>query len=342
MLPDQFKVCVRCLTYNHSPYIEDTLQGFVSQQTTFPFLFVVVDDASSDDNAIVINRFLQNNFDPIGDYGYVVEENDNAIISEGRSKANSNCFFVFYSLKFNHHRKGIDKEKYFEKWMDVPFQAICEGDDYWIDQKKLQKQVDLMEEDTQVGLCYTDAKVYYQTEKRFGKSGDVEFKGLRDMFKNNPIMTLTTMFKTDLLYEYCKDIQPSTKDWLSGDYPFWLWLAAHSKVKFINEITSVYRYLDNSASHSTDINKQIAMYISDYDIKSYFIDRIFPDDIGLKNFIEDRKNLRIAGVYDKFYDRKNYVKYSKMIKNRSVKDSFKLLLLSFPPVYYIRKHFKQK
>ena len=57
------------------------------------------------------------------------------------------------------------------------------------------------------------------------------------------------------MIEYIDDIEPQKKNWLMGDYPMWLWINYHYKIKFIPEVTSVYRILEESASHSKDIIK---------------------------------------------------------------------------------------
>ena len=63
--------------------------------------------------------------------------------------------------------------------------------------------------------------------------------------------------RKDILLQYIKDVAPGTKNWLMGDYPMWLYFIHVSKVKFFDEITGVYRVLENSASHSTNVLKQI-------------------------------------------------------------------------------------
>ena len=58
-----FLVCARCFTYNHAPYIEDAMNGFCMQQTHFPYVCVIVDDASTDGESEVIKNYLQTHFD---------------------------------------------------------------------------------------------------------------------------------------------------------------------------------------------------------------------------------------------------------------------------------------
>jgi hypothetical protein len=103
------------------------------------------------------------------------------------------------------------------------------------------------------------------------KSIGADFDGFEDLLKNgNRIPTLTTVYRKDLLDRYQKEIQPSNKGWLMGDYPMWLYFAHESKVKFFDKVTAVYRVLENSASHSVDVEKQLEFSSSYYNISKYF------------------------------------------------------------------------
>lgn len=59
----KFKVRVYCSTFNHSPYIEDAMNGFCMQETNFPFVAIIIDDASTDGEPEVIKQYLQEHFD---------------------------------------------------------------------------------------------------------------------------------------------------------------------------------------------------------------------------------------------------------------------------------------
>ena len=111
-------VFIRCLTYNHEKFIENTLKGFVMQRTDFPFLAVVIDDFSTDGTADIIRTYERQYPDIIkGIY-----------------------------LPYNHRQVKADKRKYYQEYINkATYWAECEGDDYWTDPLKLQKQVDFLE-----------------------------------------------------------------------------------------------------------------------------------------------------------------------------------------------------
>jgi glycosyltransferase involved in cell wall biosynthesis len=125
-------VFVRCLTYNHELYIEDTLKGFAMQKTDFPFLAVVIDDCSTDRTADIVRKYEAMYPDKIkGIY-----------------------------LPHNFRQTREDKRPYYQEYVDkAKYWAECEGDDYWTDPMKLQKQVDFLEENEDYALSFHDASI---------------------------------------------------------------------------------------------------------------------------------------------------------------------------------------
>lgn len=111
-------VSIVCNTYNHVNFIRQCLDGFIMQQTSFPFEILVHDDASTDGTADIVREYERNYPD---------------IIKPIYQKENQYSKGVKVSLTYQYSRA---KGKYI---------ALCEGDDYWTDPMKLQKQVDFLE-----------------------------------------------------------------------------------------------------------------------------------------------------------------------------------------------------
>lgn len=123
---DDIKVSVYCLAYNHEKYIRKALEGFVMQKTNFDYEVLVHDDASTDGTAEIIREF---------ELKY------------------PNIIKPIYQ-KVNQYSQKVDiKEKYFIPHTKGKYVACCEGDDYWIDENKLQLQYDFMEEHSDVCMC---------------------------------------------------------------------------------------------------------------------------------------------------------------------------------------------
>lgn len=245
---DRPLVSIECLTYNQEPYIAQTLDGFLMQKTAFPFEVIVHDDASTDRTADVILEY-EKKFPQIIKPIY---ENENQYSKHDDS--------------LNRIVTAAIRGKYI---------AMCEGDDYWIDENKLQMQVDFLEKNPEYGLCYTKCRQFIQKDSKFSKKIFGSYvKDFDDLLKNgNRIPTLTAVCRKALEDKYLEEIKPYSRGWLMGDYPRWLYMAHASKVKFIDKVTSVYRVLENSASHSGDIEKNIAFSKSVWDIQNFFSEK---------------------------------------------------------------------
>ncbi|MCR5151648.1 MAG: hypothetical protein K6A98_00660 [Prevotella sp.] len=141
----KWAVCTSCMTYNQSVYIEDALNGFTMQETNFPYVCIICDDASTDGEQDVIRNYLEQHFELDDKTVTRNEETEDYFLMFARHKTNHNCFFAVLFLKYNHYGKK-SKFPYISKWMDnSKYLAMCEGDDYWTAPQKLQMQVDYLE-----------------------------------------------------------------------------------------------------------------------------------------------------------------------------------------------------
>lgn len=128
-------VSIRCLVYNHEPYLRQCLDGFVMQKTNFPFEAIVHDDASTDGSAAIIREYAEK-------YPHIIKP--------------------IYETE-NQYGKGI-----ISKNMDAvmhpnsKYIALCEGDDYWTDPHKLQIQVEFLESHPDYVMCSHDYRVFDQ------------------------------------------------------------------------------------------------------------------------------------------------------------------------------------
>lgn len=144
-------VYISCMTFNHANYIEDAMHGFVMQQTNFPYVAVVVDDASTDGEPEVIRQFLEKEFDMPS---AVQNETEDYVRIVAKHKTNVNCTFVVVFLKYNHYSIRKARLPYIKEWYDnAQYIALCEGDDYWTDPLKLQRQVNFLEEHEEYSMC---------------------------------------------------------------------------------------------------------------------------------------------------------------------------------------------
>jgi len=233
----KYMVATRCFTFNHAPYIEDALRGFAMQETTFPVVTIIVDDASTDGEPEVIRKYLAEHFQS----PYRVEETEYANIICAKHKTNANCDFVVFLLKYNHYSIKKPKLPYLSEWNDkAKYHALCEGDDYWIDPLKLQKQVDFMEDNLGYTLCCHNAYKYYvQDDCRapFCKSKKERDLSPYDAVHKWIIATASMLYRREM------ETRPDWEERIySGDYSLILRCLYNGKIHYLKEIMSVYRF----------------------------------------------------------------------------------------------------
>ena len=292
-----FRVAIHCMTFNHKPYIQQCLDGFVMQKTKFPFLAVVVDDASTDGEQEVLWDFINNELDTTS---FQKDETDDYVRLVSPHKTNKHCIFIFVLLKYNHYSIRKAKEPYFKDWEEkTKYFAICEGDDYWTDPLKLQKQVDYLERHPECGLVYTNSKILNQKEGKFKDTKLPRQADFETLLFSSPIMTLTTCFRADIYNKYSYDI-PMDKTWQMGDLPLWLYIASQSEIKYLPDVTSVYRMLNNSASHFNSLDKSVSFCLSSYKIRCFFAEKYNRQQFIKKICIHHINELmKLAVSYDK-------------------------------------------
>lgn len=318
-------VYVCCSTYNQSSFIRETMDGFCMQKTSFPFVCGILDDSSTDDEQETIRRYMEVNFSLDERDVTREEETDDYKLVFTRHKKNTNCYFVALFLKYNHYSIRKTKRPYISEWCDnAKYIAFCEGDDYWIDPLKLQKQVDYLEHNNKCGLVYTRAKVYNQeTDTIINSVGD-PCKSFLELLLHNSIPTLTVMCRVEVYKSYYESIEPSKHKWKMGDYPLWLYIAANYDIHFVDEITSVYRRLAESASHSGNYQKRLDFLKSSRDIRLYYANTY---DMGekVKDQIDDvywrSRSIVLEGV-----DKKAFKEALRNIRLKTFKEYVKTFL----------------
>ncbi len=241
-----FKVNINCTTYNQAPYITDAMNGFVLQQTKFPFVAVIIDDASTDGEQDVIRKYVDEHFDHSTESGYKEWETEDAYWTFAQHKENINCHFVVVYLKKNLFKEGDKKAKIVKDWTQTKYIAICEGDDYWTAPNKLQKQVDFMEAHPDFSMCFHGTKVLNETNREitiFCESLETREYFPKDVFPRWTAHTSSFMYRRESIAKY----RMRHSEWLeSGDTIIVLKCMHVGRVWSMKEQMSVYRMNDNS------------------------------------------------------------------------------------------------
>lgn len=208
-------VTVRCCTFNQARYIRDCLNGFVMQKTNFRFEAIVHDDASTDGNADIIKEYGEKYPDVIKP----ILETENQ-----------------WSKRDGSLGRIMDQNTYGK------YVAWCEGDDYWIDPLKLQKQVDFLEAHPEYSMCWTDAfQESGETRTPYNRYSESCQSPMEDIIEKGGgfIPTCSIMMRREVYEAMPKEV----KGWYVGDYPLQMWAGWSGKVWYLKEQTCVYRFM---------------------------------------------------------------------------------------------------
>lgn len=279
-----YKVCVRCNTYNHSKFILETLKGFVSQITRFPYIILLLDDNSNDGTQETVRAFVRDEFE-LGNSNIAYEkETEYAHISYAQHKENRNCFILVHYLKYNHFQIKKMKLPYLTEWRsNVKYEALCEGDDYWTDPLKLQTQVDFLDSNPDFSFCCHRFDIYEQNNDRWLKEyahnhyiDDSDIIITPELYSKVWItQPLTMMARMDAM----EIISPNLKQYkYLRDVHLFYHLLKVGKGISLNRKMGVYRWHDGGIASSTSGEVR---YQNAYDIYSELLaktgDMIFRD-----------------------------------------------------------------
>lgn len=233
-MKEDIAVSICCLVYNHAPYLRKALDSMLMQKTNFKFEILIHDDASTDGSADIIREYEQKYPD---------------IIKPVYQTENQHSQGVKVQAVFNYSRV---QGKYFAK---------CEGDDYWIDENKLQIQFDIMESNPDCSACvhrvdFVDIKgrkisgtmpVYNLSEGLIDAKKILEYS-----INEHQVLFHTTSFlvKSDVLKEYIQGIE-FIKAAPYGDYPGILYYATKGNYYYIEKTMSAYRRCSKNSWTST-------------------------------------------------------------------------------------------
>jgi glycosyltransferase involved in cell wall biosynthesis len=228
-------VSISCITFNHANYIRNAIEGFLLQKTTFKIEILIHDDASLDCTSDIIRSYEDR-------YPKVIKpiyEKDNQYSKTG--------------LTFSHLELARARGKYI---------ALCEGDDYWTDPLKLQKQVDFMEENPDVGMVHSAYLLQDDNQNTFQKiktqinhaDKDLAWRIIgQELF----IGTSSILSRSELHHKIINDFANDYSLGPIGDTQTWFHFARISNIGYIDEILSVYRKSSSGVTGSANTTKRI-------------------------------------------------------------------------------------
>lgn len=216
---DEIMVSICCITYNHEKYIRQALDGFLMQKVNFKYEIVIHDDASTDGTADIIREYEKKYPDKIK---------------------------PIYQTE-NQFAKGIKASRIVMDNAKGKYIALCEGDDYWCDENKLQMQIDYMEKNPECTFCFHNAKIFDMRKNDFIQNFLPQSKKQKNYIKKDGIYDMAELARLDAIptASYIFRNNHECPEWyntaVAGDLCMQLINTYYGYAYYIDKTMSVYR-----------------------------------------------------------------------------------------------------
>lgn len=243
-------VAVFCMTFNQAAFIRQTIEGFLMQQTNFPFIVVLHDDASTDGTIEIIKEYQTKYPDIIKP---IFEESN-----------------LYSKVGYQGVFKVIVPQ------LNAKYVAICDGDDYWIDPLKLQKQVDFLESHPDYSMCFHKALEHYEDgnieDRTFADVEDRDYNGVEIndnwICASSSVVLRRSVFDCLLMQKWYEN-----RKLINEDTPTFLSAATCGKIRGMSDTMNVYRKQPDGLSYAgITYEKMYKWGIYEYEIYKVFGD----------------------------------------------------------------------
>lgn len=314
---DEIKVSICCTVYNHEKYLRKCLDGFVMQKTDFAYEIIIHDDASTDKSAEIIREY---------------------------EKKYPDIFRPIYQTE-NQYSQGIRvSEKYIFPIAKGKYIAFCEGDDYWCDEKKLQKQFEQMEKNPNAVLCTGKVRCISEDGRELKEcfpskeidSGIISSDSMMKlMVENNsyPFHTSSFFYRKEIKMQMIKEKPKFALASNAGDVPLMLYMAMKGDIIYIDSILSHYRVNSigswNARTRSSLENQimQCEVGIATYTLFNVYSKRRYKNEVRKLVELQEYHIYQFEKNYKKLCEKR----YRWILNNESFKQRiFYLMSAHFP------------
>lgn len=292
---NNIRVSIFMLTYNQEQFIAQTIESIVMQKTNFKYQLVIGEDCSTDATYSICKSYEEQYPDKIK-------------LLPSQSK---NIGLI------NNYVRTI-------KECNGKYIAICDGDDYWIDENKLQKQVNFLEANSDFSIVYTGFNKLYPdgTLKKAVLSFTNQESSFTDLIYNNYIPSVTVLFRNN------KDFS-KLPTWITnfpyGDWPTYLWLIKdEGKIYFLDEVTAVYRMDIGISSAIVKVNS-VLLNVNLRILNFMLNDADFENRKSLIRKVISEKRNSLMNSYNR---EKAYIKGLKQLGHNFIKNEKKFAIIN--------------
>lgn len=236
-------ISVIVCTYNQEKYIAQTIESILMQKCDEPFEILIGDDCSTDSTGRIVDDYQTRYPD---------------IVRVIRPKHN---------VGEAHNTKALVENARGE------ILSVCDGDDFWISENLLQKQLDVFRSLPEIGMVCAKAKCYLQEKGNY--EGTLGYAGAEDLMTmlrdSRDVAAPTIAFRTDLMRQCVAESEWFINNNMFYDSVMAYWFALKSRVKYIDEEVAAYRVLPNSACHSQSLDRTYIYARRYFMVKWHFI-----------------------------------------------------------------------
>ena len=229
------KVSVLITSYNNYQYLMLAIDSVLYQKTNFKYEIIIIDDGSDDGSIDVIK----------------------------------NCTDIKIRIFFENHKGIMNTYLLGFSKCTGKYIALCDCDDFWTDEYKLQKQYDYMEENPFCGACFTRAVIRNYDNSETISALPPKYLDFNTMLKGGHMFSPTMFIRLDCLKYFWNTIE--RRKFFIWDYPIYLYLTYYFKIGYLKDITAVWRKHKESFSNTRLRKRRIKYVFGLLRIKKYFI-----------------------------------------------------------------------
>jgi len=293
------EISIVTVTYSQQDFILDTIRGVLMQEYNGLMEYIIVNDNSPDDTDLVIKDFLSSIDIPLN--------------------------IKIRYIKNTQNKGAIPNFIWSLKQATGKYVAICEGDDFWSDSKKLQKQVAFLEKNKDFSICFHAVKCKYENgiEPFINQVEPIEVTKLSDIARVNYITTLSVVYRNNHDFpDWFDNIYP-------GDWPLHIINATHGKIKFMKECMGVYR-IHLGGIHSTTGGKQVELINTFKCLYKELLKRGFTKEADIINYNYDNFKICHYVFNQHVQEVSRFNKFKMLFFSKNVK----FRLISFVPLFF--------